>query len=298
MPNAIYILENDQNLGPLSELQVAEMIQTGRIRSDTLCWQEGLENWHPFGEVFPQMFAPPPAALPMQAAATAFTSFEIIKGEVYSMPRIVLSNAEVKVEAGAMHYMLGSIRMEAELPSVGSFIKSALTKERVVRPRYRGTGELFLEPTFCDCNIMELKGEEWILDKGAFLACDQNVEVGMFTNKAWTGMFGGEGFFQTKISGYGKVLFVSQGPLQTIELNGESLVLDGSFAVARTASLDYRLERSSPKLFGSWVSGEGMVSTFRGRGSVMIAPVPNRFLTMVREFGGLHAAISRIKSGG
>jgi hypothetical protein len=30
----------------------------------------------------------------------------------------------------------------------------------------------------------------------------------------------------------------------------------------------------------------------------MIAPVPNRFLTMIREFGGLHAAISRIKSSG
>jgi uncharacterized protein (AIM24 family) len=296
MPNAVYILENNQKLGPLSEPQVGEMVQTGRIRRETLCWYEGLDNWHPFGEVFPQMFAAAPPPRPMQAAAPAATSFEIIKGEVYSMPRIVLSNAEVTVEAGAMHYMLGSIQMEAEMPSVGGFIKSALTKERAVRPRYRGTGDLFLEPTFCECNIMELKGEEWILDKGAFLASDQGVEVGMFTNKAWTGMFGGEGFFQTKVSGYGKVLFISQGPLQTMQLNGETLVVDGSFAVARTASLDYRLERSSRKLFGSWISGEGMVNTFRGRGTVMIAPVPNRFLTMIREFGGLHAAISRIKS--
>jgi len=296
MPNAVYVIENDQRIGPLTEAQLGEMVQSGRVRRETLCWYEGLDNWRPFGDAFPQMFAPAPPPQPMPAATPSVTSFEVIKGEVYSMPRILLSNAEVVVEAGAMHYMLGAIQMEAELPSVGSFLKSALTKERAVRPRYRGTGELFLEPTFCECNIMELKGEEWILDKGAFLACDQGVEVGMFTNKAWTGMFGGEGFFQTKVSGYGKVMFNSQGPLQTMQLNGETLVVDGSFAVARTSGLEYRLERSSRRLFGSWISGEGMVNTLRGRGTVLIAPVPNRFLTMIREFGGLHAAIGRIKS--
>jgi uncharacterized protein (AIM24 family) len=296
MPNAIYLFENNQKIGPMTEAQLGEMVQSGRVRRETLCWYEGLDNWRPMAEALPHMIAPVAPPRPMAAPAPAATTFEVISGEVYRMPRITLSNAEVVVESGAMHYMLGSIQMEAEMPSVGSFIKSALTKEKAVRPRYRGTGELFLEPTFAECNIMELKGEEWILDKGAFLACDQSVEVGMFTNKAWTGMFGGEGFFQTKVSGYGKVMFVSQGPLQTLQLNGETLVVDGSFAVARTPSLEYRLERSSRKLFGSWISGEGMVNTFRGSGTVLISPVPNRFLTMIREFGGLYSAISRIKT--
>lgn len=296
MPNVIYILENNQKIGPLTELQIGEMVQSGRVRRETLCWFEGLDNWQPTGQVLPHILAPMPAPAPFAPPMAAATSFEVIKGSVYHMPKITLSNAEVVIEAGAMHYMLGSIQMEAELPSVGGFIKSALTKERTVRPRFRGTGEIFLEPTFAECNIMELKGEEWILDKGAFLACDQSVTVDMFTNKAWTGMFGGEGFFQTKMSGYGKVMFVSQGPLQTMQLRGETLVVDGSFAVARTSNIEYRLERSNRKLFGSWISGEGMVSTFRGSGTVLIAPVPNQFLTMIREFGGLHTAISRIKT--
>lgn len=295
MPNAIYILENNQKVGPLTEGQLGEMVQSGRVRRETLCWFEGLDNWRSMGETLPHILAPVSAPAPIAVPAAA-TSFEVITGAVYHMPRITLSNAEVIIEAGAMHYMLGSIQMEAELPSVGGFIKSALTKERAVRPRYRGTGEIFLEPTFAECTIMELKGEEWILDKGAFLACDQNVTVDMFTNKAWTGMFGGEGFFQTKVSGYGKVMFVSQGPLQTLQLKGETLVVDGSFAVARTSSLEYRLERSGRKLFGSWISGEGMVNTFRGHGTVLLAPIPNQFLTMIREFGGLHTAISRIKT--
>jgi uncharacterized protein (AIM24 family) len=296
MPNVIYVYENNQKVGPLTEAQLGQMVQAGRVRSETLCWFEGLDNWKSMGETLPHMLAPVSAPAPMAPLTAAATKFEVIAGAVYRMPRITLSNAEVVIEAGAMHYMLGSIQMEAALPSVGGFLKSALTKESAVRPRYRGTGEIFLEPTFAECTIMELKGEEWILDKGAFLAADQSVTVDMFTNKAWTGMFGGEGFFQTKVSGYGKVMFVSQGPLQTIQLKGETLVVDGSFAVARTSSIDYRLERSSRKLFGSWISGEGAVNTFRGHGTVLIAPTPNQFLTMIREFGGLHAAISRIKT--
>ena len=56
------------------------------------------------------------------------------------------------------------------------------------------------------------------------------------------------------------------------------------------------MERSTKGLFGSMASGEGIVNRFSGSGTVMIAPVPNRFLTLQNEFGGLRHLISRIKS--
>jgi uncharacterized protein (AIM24 family) len=214
------------------------------------------------------------------------------------MPKITLNNAEVILEAGLLHYMIGNITIEAQLPSVGGFLKSALTKEKAVRPRYRGTGIVYLEPTFGECNLLELKGEEWILDKGSFMASDSSVQIGLFTNKAMTGLFGGEGFFQTSVSGWGKVLYFSQGPIETIHLNGETLVVDGSFAVARTASVQYKVERATKKFFSSWTSGEGMVNTFSGVGTILIAPYRNRFLTLMYEFGGLHAAIRRVSKSG
>ncbi len=37
--------------------------------------------------------------------------------------------------------------------------------------------------------------------------------------------------------------------------------------------------------------------TFRGTGSVLIAPVPNRFLTLLQEFGGLRHLIRGISKG-
>jgi hypothetical protein len=119
MPNAIYILENNQKVGPLTEGQLGEMVQSGRVRRETLCWFEGLDNWRSMGETLPHILAPVSAPAPIAVPAAA-TSFEVITGAVYHMPRITLSNAEVIIEAGAMHYMLGSIQMEAELPSADS----------------------------------------------------------------------------------------------------------------------------------------------------------------------------------
>ncbi len=306
MPDQIYINENGQQSGPLTEPQVSELLQQGRISPAAFCWYEGLAAWQPLTQALPGLIAgPAPAAAapvaavmqpaPQPAAPVGSTEFEIIKSDMYQMPKITIKNAEVVLESGALHYMIGSITIDSQLPSVGGFLKSALTKEKAVRPRYRGTGTIFLEPTFGHCNILELAGDQWILDKGAFLASDSGVQIDMYTNKSLTGLFGGEGFFQTSVSGYGKVIYSSRGPVEAINLRGETLVVDGSFAVARTASLEFRVEKAVKKLFGSFTSGEGLVNTFTGTGTVMIAPVANRFLTMIHEFGGLHAAIRSIR---
>lgn len=313
MPNQVFIAENGHQSGPFSEEEIRTFAQQGRVTQAAYCWFEGMAAWQPIEQIFPGIFqpaapaAPVPAPVPAPArpvavqpvaapAPAGFTEFEIVKADYYQMPKITMSNSDVVLESGALHYMIGSLAIDAQMPSVGGFLKSALTKEKAVRPHYRGTGVVYLEPTFAQCNIMELRGEEWILDKGAFLACDCTVQVGMYTNKSLTGLFGGEGFFQTSVSGVGKVIYLSQGPLEVIQLVQDTLVVDGSFAVARTGSLEFKVEKATKGLFSSLASGEGMVNTFSGTGTVMIAPVPNRFLTMSREFGGLFAAIRAIKS--
>lgn len=240
-----------------------------------------------------QQYAPGPAGF-----GAASTSFEILNREPYRMAKITLRNSAVTVEAGQLHYMFGQIQMTAEGPSLGGLAKSFLTKEKAVRPVYSGTGEIYLEPTFGELNVMELRpGEAWVLDKGAYIASDQGVAIDMQANPAFRGMFGGEGWFQTHVSGQGKVIYWSPGPVERIEIQGQTLTVDGSFAVARTASLEYRVEKATKGLFKSWMSGEGLVSTFRGYGAVMLAPVPNLYTTVINEFGGLHAAIRSISRG-
>ncbi len=82
--------------------------------------------------------------------------------------------------------------------------------------------------------------------------------------------------------------------METVELRGETLTVDGSFAVARTANLDFKVEKATGKLLSSWVSGEGLVNRFSGHGKVLIAPTPNRFLAMMMQFGGIYNAIRQI----
>lgn len=235
----------------------------------------------------PGVFAPAPGM--------PGTTFEVQNREPYRMAKITLRNSAVTLEAGQLRYMLGQIQMTAESPSLGGLAKSFLTKEKAVRPVYSGTGEIFLEPTFGELNIMELRpGEAWVLDKGAYVASDQGIAIDMQTNPAFRGMFGGEGWFQTQVSGQGKVIYWSPGPVERIDIQGQTLTVDGSFAVARTASLEYRVEKAASGLFKSWMSGEGLVSTFRGHGTVMLAPVSNLYTTVINEFGGLHRAIRSI----
>lgn len=227
------------------------------------------------------------------------TRFEVETFEMWRMPKITLNQSSAIVESGALHYMRGHIQMQAEMPSLGGFAKSLVTKEKAVRPVYSGTGEVYLEPTFGDVNLLELPGNEvWILDKGCFLASDATVQLGVFTNKLMTSFFGGEGMFQTQVSGFGKVFYTSPGPLRRIDLRGETLTVDGSFAVARTASLEFNVEKANKRFFGSLISGEGLVSTFRGQGTVMVAPMTNRYLTMMYQFGGLFQAVNSIRRSG
>jgi uncharacterized protein (AIM24 family) len=224
-----------------------------------------------------------PVALARRRWESHGTVFEVVYSDLHQMPKVVLKGSACVLEAGALHYMRGNVEIEVPKAKLSGFVKGALTKESATRPRYTGTGEVFLEPTFGEVNVLELDGEAWVLDRGAFLAADIGVELGVFTNKAWSGLIGGEGLFQTKVSGKGKVFFLSDGICERIDLRDEKLVVDGSFAVARSASLAFTVEKATKGLIGSLRSGEGFVNVIRGTGTVLIAPIPNRSQRLFRR---------------
>ena len=206
------------------------------------------------------------------------TVFEVLKAEEKQLARIEIHGDKVHIEGGAMHYMRGHIEIEVPKASAKGFLKAAATSEGI-RPIYSGSGEIFLEPTTGEINLLELNGDSWVLDKGAFLAADNEIEVGVFVNKGGGGLLGGEGMFQTQVSGSGKVLYTSWGPVQKLELNNDRLTVDGSFAVARSASLSFKVKKATKGLIASARSGEGLVNVIEGTGTVMISPVSNRYYT-------------------
>ena len=73
--------------------------------------------------------------------------------------------------------MNSDIAMESNMPSVGGFLKAALSSESIFRPPYSGTGELYLEPTADGIHTMDLNDETWILENGAYYPSEMGVEV-------------------------------------------------------------------------------------------------------------------------
>ena len=218
--------------------------------------------------------------------------FQIIEREGSRLVKVVLNNETVRTESGALHYMRGPITMQTQTPSAGGFLKSLATGENIFRPTYTGTGELYLAPSLSGYHILELTGEEWILDRGAYWASDGSIDISIERNKLLTGLTGGEGLFQTKVKGRGRVVIVAQGPVEAVELRGERLVVDGNFAIARTGALNYKVEKATKSMVGSMTSGEFAVNVFEGSGTVLIAPIPYWQVLLLRQVSASAARTS------
>ncbi len=206
--------------------------------------------------------------------------WRIKQQDLLNYVEVILHNESVRTEAGALRYFQGPIEMKSQMPSVGGFIKSRLSGEKVFRPVFTGSGKLVLEPSFQEFYQLDLRDESLILDRGAFWACDASIEVDIKVNKISTSLLSGEGIVQTAVKGRGSVIIQTPGPIEIIDLRDDRLVVDGSFAVARSAGLDFTVQQSTRSLLGTMTSGEVLVNVFQGTGRVYLAPIPNHTLML------------------
>lgn len=192
--------------------------------------------------------------------------------------RITLNEGKIITEAGALHFLKGHITAENKIGKgfMQRMASSMLTDESFARPEYSGTGEVYLEPSFQHFLILEIDNDEVIVDKGLFYCCEPSIEVGVYRqSNISAALKGGEGWFQTKLSGSGIAVLKTPVPAEEIiqlELNNERLQVDGNFALLRTGNIEFTVERSAKTFLGTVTSGEGMLQTFTGTGQVWLAP--------------------------
>jgi len=206
--------------------------------------------------------------------------FEIKARDLMHYVEVTLENESVRTESGAGRYWRGNITMTNPMPSVKGMIKSAITGNKVFRPVYTGTGLLQLAPRFHEFVEIELTGNKVVLERGAYWASGMDIEVDAFINNMSAGLFSGEGFIQTAVSGTGTVIACSPGPVEIVDLRNERLVLDGAYAVARSSGLGYSMQKSSRSLFGTMTSGEGFVQVIEGTGRVYLSSIPNHTVAL------------------
>ena len=197
--------------------------------------------------------------------------------------RIILDDSTVRLEPGALSYMKGDINIYSKMGGVlglgKKIISSKLTGETAFKPSYRGTGEIFLEPSFGHFALIELEDDEIIVDDGMFYACEEDVEVGVAMQRTLSSSpLGNEGLYQTKLSGSGIVALeipVPESEIFKCVLINDTLKVDGNFAILRTGNIEFSVEKSSKSIVGSLTSGEGFVNVYRGSGEVWLIPTKN-----------------------
>ena len=193
-----------------------------------------------------------------------------------------LKQAGITVQAGAMQWMLGNVNANSGIKGVGDFLGKAVrgkaTGESAVKPEYTGDGVLVLEPTYK--HLILMNAADWngavVLDDGLFLACDSTLKhkAVMRSNLSST-VAGGEGLFNLSLNGSGAFCIEADCPreeLIEITLENDVLKIDGNYAIAWSASLNFTVERSGKSLIGSAASGEGLVNVYRGTGKVLMMP--------------------------
>ena len=195
------------------------------------------------------------------------------------MLRVKLDKSELLIEPGALYFMKGNLQLESSTQGgvAKGLMRKFITGETLFQSRIKGTGEIYLEPSFGHYLLFNIDNDALIFDKSAFHCASANLEVSAkMQQNVSSALFGGEGFFQTQVKGSGVVVLNSPVPISEL-LNydlsaGEKLSVDGNFAFVRTASVSFHAEKSGKSLFQSVTSGEGLLQTFTGPGMVWIAP--------------------------
>lgn len=195
------------------------------------------------------------------------------------MIRVKLDRSELLIEPGALYFMKGNLQLESSAQGgiAKGLMRKFMTGETLFQSRIKGTGEIYLEPSFGHYLLFNIDNDALVFDKGAFHCATATLDVSALMQKnVSSALFGGEGFFQTQVKGSGIVVLNSPVPVSELLMYelaaGEKLSVDGNFALVRTAGVSFQAEKSGKSLFQSVTSGEGLLQTFTGPGMVWIAP--------------------------
>lgn len=199
---------------------------------------------------------------------------EILYPGAYPLVQVEMEGGDsITSEAGAMVSMSSTLELQSK--TKGGLFK-ALGRKFLA-------GETFFQTTIHakqaghvtlaaaapgDVKVLHA-GKGWFLQKGAFLASDDEVELSTKTQGLAKGVLGGEGIFILRAEGQGDVIVSSYGAIHEIELKtGETYIVDNGHLVAWDC--DYKIEKAAKGWISSFTSGEGFVCRFKGPGTVFL----------------------------
>lgn len=181
-------------------------------------------------------------------------------------------NEAVVAESGAMVGMTPNVSMQTQSGGIMGGLKRMFGGESFFRNTFTaqgGQGEvLFATPLCGDMAVIECGARQWCIQNSAFVASSTTVNV-QTKSGGFKGFFSGAGIFVLETQGQGQAIVGAFGALEPVQVNG-TLLVDTGHLVAWEASLAYRISKSGSGWIASWLSGEGLVCTFEGQGTVYL----------------------------
>lgn len=190
---------------------------------------------------------------------------------------IGIEGETVRARRGALQMLRGDVTVFPRLPGVREFFRSLVNDEARIRPEYRGTGTVQLQPSLGGYHLMDVaEGEEWVLAPGVYWASEGRVTLGLARDPVWTALFIGDGFlnWRTLVSGPGKVALHTPGPVETVEVSDGVFKAQGRIILGYTAGLSYTTERAAafPR---NIIAGQRRLRVLRGTGRIMVCFAPH-----------------------
>ncbi len=194
----------------------------------------------------------------------------------YSFALVTLDAGEsIQTESGAMVGM--SPGLELQTAAQGGFLKSLgrslLGGESFFLNTYSAQKQgdsVALAPALPgDIAVIEMNGQELLVQSGSYLAASAGVQV----DTKWSGaktFFGGEGLIMLRVTGKGTLIVSSYGAIHPVELAaGQSYVVDTGHLVTFESHMKYQVKK-----VGGWkstlFSGEGLVAELTGPGKLTL----------------------------
>lgn len=207
-----------------------------------------------------------------------------------SLPVVIISlnpGESVNCESGSMSWMSSGIKMQTSTGGgLGKMLGRMVTGESAMVNTYTAeqAGEIAFASSFPgSIKAIELNGNSFLAQKGAYLASFGNIEqsVGIQKNVGG-GFFGGEGFLMQRFSGTGIVFLEIDGTAIEYDLQpGEKMVVDTGYTVMMDSTVNLEVEMVKGVknvLFG----GEGLFNTtLTGPGKIMLQSMPVSGTAMV-----------------
>jgi uncharacterized protein (TIGR00266 family) len=291
-----YVAVDGQTIGPMSEAELVDALQSRTYSPDTQVYCEGITGWAPAHTVAAlKDHAPPPPPPTQRSGGTADDVDFEVHGEEMQFVEVELDPGEsVVAEAGAMMYMGEGIEMQTIFGD-GSAKQSTMMDKLVGAGKRLLTGESLFMTIFTHQGTgksraafaspypgkiipvnLGLHGGNLVCQKDAFLCAAKGVSVSIaFQKKVGTALFGGEGFIMQKLEGDGLAFIHAGGTIIERQLGpGEGLRVDTGCLVALETSVNYDIEfvgGVKSAIFG----GEGFFfARLRGPGKVWLQSLP------------------------